>query len=505
MAITWKNVNQASEARNAAALIQGAQNSFDSGFEAANQFVADRRKRQNANWENTRDNNTQAMLDRIAGAGTPEGFADTRQGVEQMQQQAGSQYDPVAVRKALMQRPEQLREATRQQNEFTDENVARDYREDVANAYSLSQQGKRDEALAAVPKDHPQYQEIVDNIRSGVDSFGNNQRAWAENTRQDRQQINRNQSQANANQRQANANATFQRQKELWGREDETYFDNKAMEDATRKLTSEWTERTGSSIDAGRQIAQKYGVLGPNGTISQTEYSRLSKNEQAQLDAEMEQAQGMTATQMRQQDVKTLMDDYDLTNKQANQVLGQVEQNFSTNRGLSQLDQKRVDSAMATARRKAGISLDNPYLEPESYSVGQLVKEIGEEDNDGDGEGDGYGGNADGRAQLFALLRKAANNGVAMVDGDSTTIVRPTKGVIQDVLRSYRDTDGWDSQKDAADLLKKAMRNSGALQSYKGARDYQRFMKNEQSRIEASVGGGNDFFGDWQNVSDRYR
>lgn len=122
MAITWRNVEGPSFKE---AILAGtaAQQQMSSGFDSFSKILEQETKTNIANWDNTKQNNTDAFYaDVTSKFRTPEEYqAAQRSGlIDQMRQQYGAQIDQVGARKFMEDRPGFLMDRVLKTNDYTD-------------------------------------------------------------------------------------------------------------------------------------------------------------------------------------------------------------------------------------------------------------------------------------------------------------------------------------------------------------------------------------------------
>lgn len=138
-AITWQNINGPSVAQ-AASPLGDAQKTFGGMFSGFEDILTKRAAMENANWDQTKLNNTNAFLNATQEAKTPEEFA-AREGMLREQLKGyGAQVDPMAARAALDGRMTTLQQRAKAEWEF--QNAQTDQKEAPI----------RDEALAAIAR-----------------------------------------------------------------------------------------------------------------------------------------------------------------------------------------------------------------------------------------------------------------------------------------------------------------------------------------------------------------
>lgn len=128
--IRWDNIN-GSGLSEASRPLEAAQRSFLGAFDTIGNTLQQRQQMEDANWQTTRTNNTNAFLDAVSKFRTPEELrAAQAQGgaLDQLRQQFGNQVDPTAVRGAADARVATLQQQAQQELAYnhmmTDERVA---------------------------------------------------------------------------------------------------------------------------------------------------------------------------------------------------------------------------------------------------------------------------------------------------------------------------------------------------------------------------------------------
>lgn len=145
--ITWQNINGPSLAE-ATRPMEVAQRSFENVFGGLGEVIKKREVTDAANWDQTKINNTNALLNASQEARTPEEFAAREAQLRQQLLGYGAQVDPAAVRAALDGRMATLQQRAvagiDYQNKVTDNREA-PIRDSIA---ALTSQGKFTEAKA---------------------------------------------------------------------------------------------------------------------------------------------------------------------------------------------------------------------------------------------------------------------------------------------------------------------------------------------------------------------
>lgn len=148
--ITWRTVNAPSIA-DASRPLAFANLNLTQGFDALRSVLAQQEATDKANYTAQKDINTQALMNRIYAAGTPEQMAAARGEIAQSAEQFGAgQVDQAAIRTALDKRPGELQD--RAVKTWAFENAALDQREapTVDQVRGLIAQGKTAEAAPLI-------------------------------------------------------------------------------------------------------------------------------------------------------------------------------------------------------------------------------------------------------------------------------------------------------------------------------------------------------------------
>lgn len=125
MAITWRNID-APHVGGAASLFQQAGQSLNNGFQGLQDVLKQYQGQEKANWDAAKEQNTQAFLDRLSQAKTPEEMAALQASgeLDRLKAGFGAQVDRTAVRNALDTRGDFLRQQAT--NKMTYDNQAQD-------------------------------------------------------------------------------------------------------------------------------------------------------------------------------------------------------------------------------------------------------------------------------------------------------------------------------------------------------------------------------------------
>lgn len=156
--ITWRTIyGQTPDA--AARLMQTAQTSFNNGFDALGNVLQKEQDTSQQNWDNTKQNNTNEYLDKLAQYDTLEEMeaAQSSGAIDQLRAQYGKQIDSAAVRDADATRIDTLRERAMAGNAYTDQVQERLERPLVNQALGMAAEGNF-EGLTAFIKANPNIQ-----------------------------------------------------------------------------------------------------------------------------------------------------------------------------------------------------------------------------------------------------------------------------------------------------------------------------------------------------------
>ena len=119
-AITWQNINGPSLAE-ASRPLEAAQRGVASMFSGFEDILKRREATQTANWDQTKLNNTNALLSAVQGAKTPEEYAAMEAGLREQMAGYGAQVDAAAGRNALDGRLGTLQQRAVAAQQFTDQ------------------------------------------------------------------------------------------------------------------------------------------------------------------------------------------------------------------------------------------------------------------------------------------------------------------------------------------------------------------------------------------------
>lgn len=200
MAITWQNVSGPSVAQ-AASSLGDAQKTFSGMFSGIDDILKKREAMETANWDQGKLNNTNAFLNAVQGAKTPEEYAAMEAGLREQFAGYGAQIDTAAGRNALDGRRAILQQRGLAEQQYTDQKQEVEQRTPLAMFRAAMMNAKTPEDAAAIqagaqsafgngtltPKssnDLQQYalersKNLVDQGRA-TSEFGEKEKKWAQ-------------------------------------------------------------------------------------------------------------------------------------------------------------------------------------------------------------------------------------------------------------------------------------------------------------------------------------
>lgn len=130
--ITWRSLQGASST-GAAAIMDSARGAFNDGFGALQGVLDKEQATAEANWDNTKQNNTNQFLDKLNAFKTPEELAAAQASgeLDALRSQYGAQVDSTAIRGAEGDLQQKLIERISAQNQYADDSLDRTQRGDV--------------------------------------------------------------------------------------------------------------------------------------------------------------------------------------------------------------------------------------------------------------------------------------------------------------------------------------------------------------------------------------
>ena len=196
MPITWKNIGS-TVSGDEASLMTGAQESMTAGFGALNKVLEDRQKTKDDNWDQGKTNNTNAFMNKLTGAETPEELAEMQKRGEfqAMMNQYGAQIDQGAARTALDGRGQVLQDRLEGRQEYQDGQHNRGLRSDIqslkADAYNGDESAIARLSALGVRDDGEALEDIFGAYDSGVSldiREDGNARGWSSDRRANAQE-----------------------------------------------------------------------------------------------------------------------------------------------------------------------------------------------------------------------------------------------------------------------------------------------------------------------------
>lgn len=130
--ITWRSLQGASST-GAASIMDSARSAFNDGFGALQGVLDKEQATAVANWDNTKQNNTNQLMDKYASYKSPEELAAAQASgeLDALKAQFGNQYDAAAVREMEGGLQQKLIERISAQNQYADDSLDRTQRGDV--------------------------------------------------------------------------------------------------------------------------------------------------------------------------------------------------------------------------------------------------------------------------------------------------------------------------------------------------------------------------------------
>lgn len=185
-AITWRNVD-APSFQGASAILTGAQQSIDSGFNKFNELLKQRETMDAANWENAKQNNTQAFLDQLTQYRTPEELKAAQESgvLDRMRQDAGAQIDRAGIRGAEDARYGALQQRGLTNVNYTNTMLAEKFKPQTEAALAAAATGNEAgvNAILAANSDMPGQDKVRTALVNGLRAASAETRAVNQDTR----------------------------------------------------------------------------------------------------------------------------------------------------------------------------------------------------------------------------------------------------------------------------------------------------------------------------------
>lgn len=147
MPITWRNI-EAPSMVGVAGLAESTRRTFNDAMSALRGSFDEYGQQIQTQWDQGKEANTQAFLDKLAQYKTPEELAAAQEAgeIQAFRQQFGNKIDAAAVRDAEANMQQKLIERITAQNQYGDDKINRDARPDIDHFYDLVGQGRLKEA-----------------------------------------------------------------------------------------------------------------------------------------------------------------------------------------------------------------------------------------------------------------------------------------------------------------------------------------------------------------------
>jgi len=162
--ITWQNINAPQIDTSRGMSVAGSL--FNHGFDKIGEVLKQQEAVGNANWDNTKLNNTNAYMEALASAKTPEELLAKQDLLAQLRQSAGAQMDMPAVLKATDLRAPELQQRAVAENTF--KNTMQDAAEDPLKRQALAAKLRGDDATySRIIAENPNARFVLDAVDKG--------------------------------------------------------------------------------------------------------------------------------------------------------------------------------------------------------------------------------------------------------------------------------------------------------------------------------------------------
>lgn len=259
MTITWRSLVQPGNA-GAGYLLQGAQRSLDSGFNALNNVLDQRNKTEASNWQTQKANNTTDYLNAVADVKDPAQLQDpqVQANLAAMKEQFGYQVDSQAIRGAADNRVQALQQQGLQRIEFNDKSRVDGERDQVDQIGALYRAGKYQEGDALRQGKNFRDDAVLDQLKVDAQrGYSQEGRAQAGESRAQQDQVWQGQDHALSQQvGRANLDFTNLQRKDLLATQDRTKAGNEMISGAVNG----WTATQTNNAERIAQIAKDTGV-----------------------------------------------------------------------------------------------------------------------------------------------------------------------------------------------------------------------------------------------------
>lgn len=255
--ITWRNL-QGDSSTGAAAIMDSARGAFNDGFGALQGVLDKEQATAAANWDNTKQNNTNQLMDKYAGYKTPEELAAAQASgeLDALKAQFGNQYDAAAVREMEGGLQQKLIERINAQNQYADDGLLRGQRGAMDEIGGLIADKKYAEARKRLGDntyldEAPQYAAIAAGERGDAEfTLGQQEKQSSIAANGARIQA--------ARESLLSAQETRSRNNKAWQQEQESNT-------LVNNLTQQYEESRVASSQASNEIASKLGIPIVNG------------------------------------------------------------------------------------------------------------------------------------------------------------------------------------------------------------------------------------------------
>lgn len=255
--ITWRNL-QGESSTGAAAIMESARGAFNDGFGVLQGVLDKEKATAEANWDNTKQNNTNQLMDKYASYKSPEELAAAQASgeLDTLKAQFGNQYDAAAVREMEGGLQQKLIERITAQNQYADDGLLRGQRgamDEIGGLIADKKYGEARERLGAnnYLNEAPQYAAIAAGER------GDAEFTLGQQEKKSSIAVNNANIQA-ARESLLSAQETRSRNNEAWKQEQESNT-------LVNNLTQQFEESRVASSQATNAIASNLGIPIVNG------------------------------------------------------------------------------------------------------------------------------------------------------------------------------------------------------------------------------------------------
>lgn len=255
--ITWQSL-QSNPAAGVGGLIQGAERSFNGAFDTLNSQLKEYQETDADNWKLGKEQNSNALMDKLASYATPEELAAAQASgeIQALKAQFGAQYDAGAVREMEGGLQQKLIERISAQNQYADDGLLRGQRGAMDEIGGLIADKKYAEARKRLGDntyldEAPQYAAIAAGERGDAEfTLGQQEKQSSIAANGARIQA--------ARESLLSAQETRSRNNKAWNQEQESNT-------LVNNLTQQYEESRVASSQASNDIASKLGIPIVNG------------------------------------------------------------------------------------------------------------------------------------------------------------------------------------------------------------------------------------------------